>query len=253
MNLSKLKRVFKIKSLSSGNTPKVIFLHIPKTAGTSFARIIENNYSKSEFYLATAGNVESRQYIMNSLNSFLKLPKREQDKIKIIKGHFPYGLHEKMNWSDYKYVSFIRNPVERLFSEYYYIKDNPTHPLSQLCNEISFEEYALSDDYHLQNQQIRMLAGFDALFETDMHRVYELAIKNVSSENFILGLTERFSDSLSMIGKALGWKNVEEQFVRYPSKKPSKMAIDREVLSEIEMKNYWDIKFYEHISKLFEN
>jgi hypothetical protein len=83
--------------------------------------------------------------------------------------------------------------------------------------------------------------------------IFRLACQNITERFILVGLTEKFDESLLMLSHTLGWEKV-----RYVPKltnraKPSLTALPQHLLSKIEQLNYWDRKLYEFASKLFEN
>ena len=88
---------------------KIIFLHIPRTGGTTFRDILERFYH-SENVIEIKKFIESEETIRT-------YTKDEQSKIKLIKGHLNFGIHELIN-GDCKYITFLRDPVKRAYSHF---------------------------------------------------------------------------------------------------------------------------------------
>jgi hypothetical protein len=86
------------------------FLHIPKTGGTSFIDVIEQNFKKNHEVFRFPRGVE---------------PKHGWEPVEFIHGHFPYGFHkikECFPGRKIVYFTFLRNPIERLWSHYNFWK-----------------------------------------------------------------------------------------------------------------------------------
>ena len=66
-----------------------IFLHIPKTAGTSLRTIAQGFYEENEMYMVygTAAGY-------HDLADFLALPESEKANIRFICGHISFGFHD---------------------------------------------------------------------------------------------------------------------------------------------------------------
>ena len=90
----------------------LIYLHIPKTGGTTLRDIIQYQY-KSNKILTIPTLSESKDIINN-----LSLDREKQ--LDIIQGHLQYGIHKKLN-RNIKYFTMLRDPIKRILSTYYYI------------------------------------------------------------------------------------------------------------------------------------
>jgi len=99
---------------------EIIFIHIPKTAGTTIFKLIERNYSPDEI-------------IKFKKNIFKKYPDKEpasvlsemiQPSTKVLIGHCNYrdlSLVLKQN-PNVKLVTFLRDPVDRVISNFKFFR-----------------------------------------------------------------------------------------------------------------------------------
>jgi len=90
----------------------IIFTHIAKTAGTSFAASIRDCYSnRFEFE-------EMETYSRN--NKLITECFENKEKIDVesdfVHSHIPYGFHSIFNTEDYKYITILRDPIKRCVS-----------------------------------------------------------------------------------------------------------------------------------------
>lgn len=86
---------------------KIIFLHIPKTAGSSLRQIVEQEYPGDDCL----------SIYTHRTPEFLASIQEDVPKAKAIYGHFSYGIHEFLGIHG-RYVTFVRNPINRVLSYY---------------------------------------------------------------------------------------------------------------------------------------
>ena len=118
----------------------VIFLHMPKAGGTTLRHIFYDQYK----YLN-----ENEIYTINRTKEtslFHNIDKNEKQKIKLLIGHMPFGLHNNLN-NNFNYITFLRNPIERVISAYFYNKENESSDVFEQINSKNFSLY----DYLLNN------------------------------------------------------------------------------------------------------
>ena len=108
--------------MPAGNTTEaLIFLHIPKSAGTTLNRLIEWEYSLFEMYSVDP------VFFRWSRARLWRLPKRRLQRFRVFKGHMPFGLHELLPQSA-TYITVMRGAVERVISAYYFMSNYMLHP-----------------------------------------------------------------------------------------------------------------------------
>jgi hypothetical protein len=129
----------------------VIFLHLPKTAGQSVSALLASAL-EPHIHISTE----------EAFRQFLGLSDRERAALRFAHGHMPYGLHRLVN-QQCQYVVFLRNPVDRVVSAYYHIKQTPQHPVHiSIRNGATLAAYATTFG-ESDNQQTRRLCQYDFL------------------------------------------------------------------------------------------
>jgi len=145
----------------------IISLHLPKTAGSSFARSLESCFGDrllkdyADFPLNTPVFDRNR----NALRAGIDNGNLDPGKIGCIHGHFlPLKYLLLSVGYDIDFVTWLRHPVERVLSHYYYWRRsyNPEHsrPLHRNVVEEnwSVEKFCLSPA--LRNLYTQFLWGF---------------------------------------------------------------------------------------------
>lgn len=114
--------------------PLYIFVHIPKTAGTTFIKNITKNLKpeeKLELNPETLG-ISDKINKARIVKAFEKLARKKKlDKIRFIYGHaIPYGIHKYFE-REARYITFARNPARRIASQYNYLTGQYRHGLDR--------------------------------------------------------------------------------------------------------------------------
>ena len=86
----------------------MIFLHIPKTAGTTLHDILDRHYPPESIYSIGAIAHES-------MAGFKDLDEQDRNKSGCCAGIWAYGLHEHLP-GPAKYFTILRDPVARVIS-----------------------------------------------------------------------------------------------------------------------------------------
>jgi hypothetical protein len=188
---------------------KIVFVHIPKTAGSSFAyylRFVSCNIKR---------DIEKFWY-----DEFTD-PKKYED-FDIIYGHFPV---KKYMYLDPIFITFVRDPAERVVSQYYYNKKK------ECPNGESLIEYAEKPEYqNLMSKQIESLSYFD-----------------------FVGIQENFDESLDRFGEMFGVEFPEERTVKKRSNHYYKIKTTMEERRLIRKLNWLDTALYREAVRIWES
>jgi hypothetical protein len=220
----------------------LIFLHIPKTAGTTLNRIIEWQYNPLSIYTMDPYGIRA------TVERFKKLSEERRRRIRVVRGHLLYGIHEFLPQGA-TYITMLREPVARFLSSYYFILRRPLHPLHRKLKteRLGVEDY-LRLTPHRQNLQCRFIAGIGEGGNCD-EQVLKAAKENLARSFTVAGLCERFPESLMLMTTSFGW-----EIPFYENRKVSKnrSAVEPGVIDTIREHNRLDIELYEFAKKRFE-
>lgn len=223
----------------------LIFLHLPKTAGSTLNSIINRQYDSKTIYNLYG---DLSQQITSTAN-FKKLSEEDQQKIKLIKGHIFYGFHDLISRPS-TYVTLLREPIDRVISLYYYIRRHPAHYHHDLVisKNMSLNDYISSGvSKELNNGQTRQIAGVDANqveFGKCSIAMLETAKQNISKHFLFVGTTSRFDESLIFLKNHFGWKLPLYQKQNVTKNRPIKSEVSKDTLDLIENFNKLDIELY---------
>ncbi len=227
---------------------KIVFVHIPKTAGSTFKRIIMNQYSEGE-YIPIYNRADIEQNFTNHFHT---------DKVKAIFGHFffPDFIQGEIDIEQHKLMTFLRNPVARVISNFHHsLQSDKPKTIEYMKDLQTLEKFAAwKGQLNIQTQFISGLNIAD--FNKDPEKGYEIAEKNLRKYFSLIGITERFDESMTVIYDRLPWQ--KKPYISYNVRNSlSKQSVDTETKKLIEKLNYLDLKLYnlgnelldEHIKK----
>jgi len=219
----------------------VVFVHVPKTAGMTMRALFRRMYGSEAVF--TARNKPGR---LADPTPLVEMPVSDLARYRAVVGHLPFGIHELIA-RPVRYITFLRAPVERTVSDYYYGLRNSAPDAA--IRKLSMLEYLARGD--LANLQTRMIGGTiagrdKAADETDLARG-----KQRLDEDFAaVGVLEHFDESVMLIGEALGWRYFLHRRENVAPDPPRVEVLDREVLHVIEQINELDLELYHHAATL---
>lgn len=220
----------------------LIFLHLPKTAGSTLHSFLQRHYPKeSTFTIRVINNTE-----LNT-NNFLELSYEEKQKIKLLKGHMNFGLHSNMP-NPSKYITFIRKPEDRIISFYYYVLNSKNHRLKASLSKknITLKEFVTElNDKDLNNGQIRYISGIDDTEE----KMLEKALDNIENHFSFVGLQEKFDESLLLLSNIYHWGIPFYKSLNKTKNRVQLNEVDIETKNLIHELNKGDNMLYETIEK----
>ncbi len=222
----------------------LIFLHIPKTAGTTLNRIIEWQYDPRSIFTIDPYQIRATAARLKTFSG------ARRRRLRVVRGHLMYGIHECLPQGA-TYITMLRDPVARFFSSYYFILRRPLHPLHRKLKTkgVGVEDF-LQFTSERQNLQTKMLAGGSHIGPCDS-RVLETAKQNLTRSFRVVGLSERFQESLILIASSFGW-NIPYYENRKVSNK-IRPAYDPSMVERIREHNRYDIELYDFGRKRFED
>ena len=184
------------KTSTNNNLKPALFLHIQKTAGSSIVEYARQYYSS-----------------VISHGDFMYCKPEEFNDIQFISGHFGYEFAKYYIPRRYSFV-FLRDPVERVLSFYYYCRSGNLNDFKayRAARENNLEQFLAlgftdySIGHGIVNNQAWQLAcdyGLRNIRKYTNSEIQELAINHLDNFSYI-GFTETFDEDRDNLMKALG-------------------------------------------------
>jgi len=235
-----------------------LFLHIPKTAGTTLKNSIYHHYSEPGYngnwfhdgiyYFPYGFHKTARPSLTRRVRTMF-----ERDDLRAVTGHFWYGVHEAIPRPCF-YITLLREPIDRVVSLYHHIiaVEDEYHD-AVVSGGATLEEFVTEFSCReADNDQTRRIAGVEPPFGGCTARTLEQAKRNLRERFAFVGTTERFDDSLIAMKRLLGWPHVFYLPALVNENRPKRAALPRKTVDVIAERNEYDIALHEYAGILLE-
>ena len=207
-----------------------IFIHVLKTGGTT----INTAMNDSDWQTEVDFNYRHIQKKTKRSNSADIFDSKNLEKYKA-----------------YNIFMMVREPVDRMISEYYFIKERQGFMNLLVNKPESFEDYVLNPQ--TPNYMVGFLLGKKMYDNTPTTNAdLEQVISAIDNLPIYVGIFEQFSESLNYFGENLDIKwNDDIEVKRMTFQRPKKEEISSELQKIILKKNNLDNKLYEYCLEKF--
>jgi len=229
----------------------VLFDHLPKCGGTTINLYLTNHYPKRYVFRLLGTNPKK------SVEEFRNLPKKKRWSTKLIYGHAAHDL-QGLTHPDTFAITVFREPIDRIISHYYYVKQTKNHYLhDKIINEnILLEDYCSSNlSVELSNWYVTHFTGLSLLeVENNPNESIEIALKNILEMYDVIGFQEDIPFFVNQLKDRLSLKvpqNLEKK-----NKTKNRLQIEelnQETIDKISQSNSLDIKLYSKLVALKKN
>ena len=183
----------------------LIFLHIPKTGGTTLHGLLSRNFTEKEQHYVQPDVSRSRAELE-------QLPAAERAQLRLLHGHMAFGWHALLP-TPVTYCTFVREPVDRVVSHYNYVKYGSNHFLTDpiVSHNMTITDYVksgISDEAN--NGQVRLLSGIEELAQEPYGKskisygnndleLLDRALAHIETHFSFVGLIERYDESVLLM------------------------------------------------------
>ena len=209
----------------------IISIHIPKNAGNSFYSALKDIYG-NQLQTDYRDRIASEDYLKRKSESYPKI----KPGTRVIHGHFQAKKYLE-KYPTAEFITWFREPVERIASIYYFWKINPDWA-NPTCVKMLEEKYSLME--------------FARMPEIKDMQPY--LIQPLKPEDFkFFGIVEHYSMSIDLFKNSMG---IKKNITRYKHNVNPKRSIQYKKISgkqreEIEKIHAEGVDLYKRAKKLF--
>ncbi len=245
--------------------PVLIFIHTPKTGGSSAVGLISSHYPAKNIldFLSLA----PRRSADSCLAAFLQMTQQERDSYDFIYGHMPYGIHQFLSRRSV-YINLWREPMERILSDYGHryrdsksekvpywvvVPEGGAYTLEEHMRQTKAVRHTSFIDFRPDNPHQLLIVKMEkdgkiTQTEENMERA-----KDFIQEQFMLvGLTERHTDFVFLLSRMMGWKLRCYLKRNQGSERPQSAEMKPDILAEIQQQTTAENDLYRHIDEQFQ-
>lgn len=233
------RRLLKRGSDRASPDEQFFFIHIHKTAGTSFRYMLYNQFEQAEIF----PNLKDIHKFGGRYPRYPELLQADPSifsRIRLLTGHYPYEVVDSFPRRP-RCLVFLRDPLDRAVSNLYHLK-RYAYPAGTDMTVVFSR--ATNDIFNVQTRFFALPYHQEPLSRADL----EVAKENLAQCEFI-GLTEEFEVSVRLAERMFDWRlgktfelNVNRAYGA---------ALGNGLLAQLEQGNSFDFEFYEHGKALF--
>ncbi len=234
-----------LNGVKADRNEALIFLHVPKSAGTTVNRLIEGEYPL--FKIFSVDPVFSKW----SCDHLWNLSSKRLARFRVFKGHMLFGLHKILPQSA-TYFAVFRDPIDRVLSAFYFMRNYVLHPNYWRFKRDEWELEDFVRNSPRDNVQTKIVAGA-SYEEPCTAEIFERAKGNLRQHFSVVGLSERFEESLALMKLRFDWTLGSYYSFNITRTRPKKRDVPQATLDLIAQRNSFDIALYAEAARIFED
>lgn len=212
-----------------------IFLHIPKTGGTTTRHYMKRGLRRDETCFVYRGEKRFTQP-----DELLAMDRKTVDGLRFICGHFDHAFAASVPCSDRRLATIMRNPVMRGLSLYHHRMIHQLKRRDLSVGEV-LERNLIRE---LHNNQTRILSGIALDPGGCNNRILGVAQHNLASSYSYVGFTESMETSVKGEMARLGLPDVEPKYLNKTRKRTGLPSVIWSDISALVEANHFDLMLY---------
>lgn len=215
----------------------LLSIHVPKTAGTSLYKLLEANYPGVVSPSLRREHMHEMQEKQQTIDAYLS------PKVAVVHGHITIREAMPLIQRDHpKIIAFLRDPVERVISNYCYFIDLLRHPEQQQQNP---QVYALNK--HRLHESIYTYAAME-----ENQNVMSQFLSGIPLDAFYyLGLQSTYAADVAWLAEHLEWSHrTIEQYNVKQHLRQQYIQMDQGLWYFLKKCNAKDVALYEKVLRI---
>lgn len=248
--------------------PVLIFFHIAKTGGVTMDTICERCFPDQHFnaHFPIPDTALLVRFTARIAKNFHQLPIERQRAVRCMFGGSVAMDVDTIFDRPSKFFTILRHPVDRVISNFFYIRITSRMPCYPFIKDLTLEQYLDSGiGLDHDNHQVRMLSGcpeLDAPWNLEGRRIstppverrhLEMAKRNIEERFIAAAPLEEFAALVWFLKRLYGWPFYWVLF-RIHNENPNRpklAAVSEATRKRLETFNKYDIELYDWVKARF--
>ena len=245
-------------------SPVLLYLHIPKAAGTTLSSLLFEQMRAHDqpdsgihgFHSGVFYHPATFAKELDAASESLVRQALAHAELRAVLGHFRFGLHDSLS-RPYRYVTMLREPVSRIRSLYEFqrLNERKYGGLAgvRLPDDMDLARYVLEPPYaEVDNGMTRRISGLSPPIGQCTEGMLSQAKANLKDGFTFVGLAERFDESLVLMSRLLGWTEVPLYYPMNVNTRPAEsVVLDPAAVELVRSRNALDVELYRFATERF--